>query len=63
MLVYFMAIWSILRPFDILCGHLVYFVVLWHIFRRFSMLYQEKSGNPVPNQKIIGFQVKTGGNR
>jgi hypothetical protein len=27
-----MEIWSILRPFDILCGHLVYFVVFWYVF-------------------------------
>jgi hypothetical protein len=38
--------WYILRPFDILDGHLVYFVVIWYIFTRFGMLYQEKSGNP-----------------
>jgi hypothetical protein len=32
MLVYFMTIWSILRPLEILYGHLVYFVVIWYIF-------------------------------
>jgi hypothetical protein len=47
-LVYFMAIWSILRPFDIFYGHLVHFVVIWYIFARFGLLYQEKSGNPDP---------------
>jgi hypothetical protein len=26
MLVYFMADWSILRPFGIFCGHLIYFM-------------------------------------
>jgi hypothetical protein len=31
-IVYFVDIWSILRPFDILFGHLVYFVVIWYIF-------------------------------
>jgi hypothetical protein len=30
--VYFMAIWSILLQFGILCGHMVYFMVLWYIF-------------------------------
>jgi hypothetical protein len=43
MLIHFMAIWSILRPFSKFCAfyyHLVY-------FSRFGMLYQEKSGNPV----------------
>jgi hypothetical protein len=32
MLVYFMAILSISRPFSIFCGNLVYFMVLWNIF-------------------------------
>jgi hypothetical protein len=43
MLVYVMAVWSILRPFGIFCGHVVYFMVY---FSCFGMLYQEKSGNP-----------------
>jgi hypothetical protein len=30
-LVYVMAIWSILRPFGIFCGHLVHFIVIWYI--------------------------------
>jgi hypothetical protein len=45
-LVYFMTIWSILRPLEICYGHLVYFVVIWYIFPHFGILYQEKSGNP-----------------
>jgi hypothetical protein len=44
-LVYFMTIWSILRPLEILYGHLVYFVVIWYIFPHFGILDQEKSGN------------------
>jgi hypothetical protein len=32
MLVYFMDIGSILRPFDIFYDHLVYFVAIWYIF-------------------------------
>jgi hypothetical protein len=44
-LVYFMTIWSILRPLEIFYGHLVYFVVFWYIFPRFGILDQEKSGN------------------
>jgi hypothetical protein len=39
MLVYFMTIWPILRPVEIIYVHSVY-------FSRFGMLYQEKSGNP-----------------
>jgi hypothetical protein len=31
MSVYFIDIWSILRPFGIFCGHLVYFIVIWYI--------------------------------
>jgi hypothetical protein len=44
MLVYFMDIWSIFRPVDVLI--LWPFVVIWYIFPRFGILYQEKSGNP-----------------
>jgi hypothetical protein len=40
MLVYVMAIRSILLPFVIHCGH------FFGIFSRFGLLYQEKSGNP-----------------
>jgi hypothetical protein len=43
MLVYFIAVWSNLRPFGIIYGHLVYFMVM---FSCFGMLYQEESGNP-----------------
>jgi hypothetical protein len=46
MLEYCMAIWSILRPLEIVYGHLVYLVFIWYIFPRFGILYQEKSGNP-----------------
>jgi hypothetical protein len=58
---YFMAIWYILCPFGIFNGHLVYFmaiwcilcpfgnlIVLWYIFPSFRILFEEKSGNPVP---------------
>jgi hypothetical protein len=38
---YFTAIWSILRPFGISCGHWVDFIFIWYIFYRFGMLYQE----------------------
>jgi hypothetical protein len=37
MFVHFMAIWSILRPFGIFCGHLVYFVAIWSILRPFGL--------------------------
>jgi hypothetical protein len=46
LLVYFMAIWYIVWPFGIFCGHSVYFMVTWYVFPRFGMLYHEKSGNP-----------------
>jgi hypothetical protein len=32
MLVHFMTIWNILRPFDVINGRLVWFVVIWYIF-------------------------------
>jgi hypothetical protein len=31
-LVYFTAIWSILQPFCIFCGHLVFFIAKWYFF-------------------------------
>jgi hypothetical protein len=45
-LVYFTAIWSILRPFGLFYGRLVYFTAIWCTFSIFGMLYQEKSGKP-----------------
>jgi hypothetical protein len=45
-LVYFMTVWSILRPLGTFYGHLVHFEVIWYISPRFGILYQEKSGNP-----------------
>jgi hypothetical protein len=47
-LLYFITIWSSLRPLEIFYGHLVYFVVSGYIFPRFGILDQEKSGNPDP---------------
>jgi hypothetical protein len=44
-LVYFMALWSVLRTFGIFHGHSVYFGYVWYIFSRFGMLYKDKSGN------------------
>jgi hypothetical protein len=44
-LVYFMTIWSILRPLEIIYGRLGFFGHLV-ISPRFGILYQEKSGNP-----------------
>jgi hypothetical protein len=35
-LVYFEAIWYILRQFGIICGHLVYFAAIWYILWLFS---------------------------
>jgi hypothetical protein len=46
-LVNFRAMWSVLRPLGIFCGHSVYFTVIMKVyFSRFGMLYPEKSGNP-----------------
>jgi hypothetical protein len=46
MLIYFTAIWNILRTFGIFYGHLIHFVLIWYIFPHFGTMYQEKSGNP-----------------
>jgi hypothetical protein len=54
--VYFMAIWSILRPFGIFCSHLVYFTVIWYIFPFLVCCTKKKSGNPgqeVSNERDI----------
>jgi hypothetical protein len=46
-LVYFKAIWYILRPFGIFYGHLVYvFCVNLVYFPHFGRLHNVKSGNP-----------------
>jgi hypothetical protein len=46
MLIYLIAIWNILRTFEIFCDHLVHFVLIWHIFSGFGTMNQEKYGNP-----------------
>jgi hypothetical protein len=61
MLVYFMDIWSILRPFYIFYAHLIYFmpIVIFYgnlvYFPRFGILYQEKSGNPASRDRCYDF--------
>jgi hypothetical protein len=49
MLLYFMGIRFILKPFGKFYGHLVHFVVIWYIFPRFGMLHQGKASTPVEN--------------
>jgi hypothetical protein len=46
--VYFMAVWSILRPCGMFCGYLGYLAAIWnilwlfwYIFFRFGMFYQD----------------------
>jgi hypothetical protein len=38
MLIYFSAIWNILRHFGILFDHLVHFVFVWYIFSGFGIM-------------------------
>jgi hypothetical protein len=38
-LVYFVAVWYILWPFGIFCGHLAYFVAIWNILWPFGIHY------------------------
>jgi hypothetical protein len=45
-LIYFSAIWNILRIFWIFYDHLVHFVFIWYIFSGFGIMQLEKSGNP-----------------
>jgi hypothetical protein len=56
-LLYFMAIWPILRPLEIFHCHLIYFVAIWCIFPRFGILDLEKSGNP-ELQSLDVLQIK-----
>jgi hypothetical protein len=61
----FIAIWSILWPFDIFYCHLVDFAAIWYIFPSFSMLHQGKSGNPGRQSKqwlsnIVGNSLGAG---
>jgi hypothetical protein len=51
MLVYFIAIWSTRLRLGIFCGHLIYLWLFGMYFSRFGMLYQEKSGNPAPEER------------
>jgi hypothetical protein len=51
--VYFTAIWCILRPFGVFYCHLVYFMVIWDIYVMFIRYFfpvlvccTKKSGNP-----------------
>jgi hypothetical protein len=46
MLIYFMVIWIILRPFGKFYDHMVHFVFIWYIFSGLGIMHQEKSGNP-----------------
>jgi hypothetical protein len=59
MLIYVMAIWTILRTFEQFYDHLVHFVLIWYIFSGFGITYQQKSGNPAPH---FGFNLKKNGN-
>jgi hypothetical protein len=54
MLVYFMAIWNILRLSGIFYGHMV----IWFISPRFGILYLEKSGNPDIQASSASWSVK-----
>jgi hypothetical protein len=58
MLVYFVAISDILRPFGIFCGHFGYFMVIWYIFPRFGMLYKEKSGNSGQSNPVLSLNTE-----
>jgi hypothetical protein len=45
-LIYFRALWNILRIFGIFYDHWVHFVFIWYNFSGFGIMYPEKSGNP-----------------
>jgi hypothetical protein len=55
MLIYFRAIWNILRIFY---DHSVYFVFICYIFSGFGIMNLEKSGNPGGNAAVFHFRGK-----
>jgi hypothetical protein len=57
MLVCFITVWNILRPFGRFHGHLVDFMVTWYILSSFGKLYQQKSGNPALIAKLRRFTL------
>jgi hypothetical protein len=46
MMVYLMAIWNILRTFEVCYDHLVHIVFSWYIFSGFGIMYQRKIWQP-----------------
>jgi hypothetical protein len=52
-LVYFMTIRNILRPFGINYGRLVQFVVIWHVVPNLVCWDEEKSGNPGRRKSVF----------
>jgi hypothetical protein len=46
MMIYFINIWNILRPFNIFYDHLEYFVVIWYTFPVLVGLHLEKIWQP-----------------
>jgi hypothetical protein len=53
MLVYFMAIRSILRPFVIFCSNLVQFMVIWHLFSPFWYVVPRKIWQHWPEVSVL----------
>jgi hypothetical protein len=45
--------WNILQAFGIFYDQVVHFLLLWYIFSDFGNLYQEKSGNPVLDERSV----------
>jgi hypothetical protein len=52
MLIYFMAIWNILRTFGLLHDRLVQFVLICYIYSGFGIIHEEKSGNPASYVRV-----------
>jgi hypothetical protein len=60
--VYFMTIWSILRPLKVFYGHLVYFVVIWYISPRFWYIVPRKIFQPLHEGDKFSPVLHTTGN-
>jgi hypothetical protein len=65
--VIFKALWSILRPFGIFCGHLVYFMVSWYIVpvlvyctkKNLATLFSIGTGDAIPHILATGCVCST----
>jgi hypothetical protein len=57
MLVYFLTIWNILRPFGILYGNLVQFVVIWYMFQCWYVWTKKNLATLLTRYRWTGLEI------